>query len=193
LPLYKKLFGYFLILFSLLTILLIGFPQVFTGNNAGRINKEFIVKTNFLDNETSNVVLLYFGYVGCSTVCLPSLSEINTIYSQTVKNKNVRVYFVNLLTNTGTEAAQIFATQFNADFKGIQFDKNTLKKVTSEFDVVYSQSPFDDYELNHAGFLYLLEKDTLTNKYKQKYIYTTRPYNIEMIINDINKLNKQKD
>jgi len=174
-------------------MLLISFPQIFSQQETGRITKVIDADVDFLKDETANIVLLYFGYVGCGTVCLPALSEINTIYSQTTQNKDVSVYFVNLLTNIDAQSVKIFASQFNKDFQGIHLKEKDLKKITSKFNVVYTQSPIDDYEVNHAGFLYLLEKDVLNNKYKQKYIYTTRPYAVKNIIKDINILNKIKD
>ena len=191
--LYKKLFGYFLILFSLLTILMIGLPQIFSANNSGRIDKEIKIDEKFLINEKANIVLLYFGYVGCDTICVPSLSEINTIYSQVSNKKNISVYFVNLLTNIDKDLPQLFASHFNKDFKGIYLNSNELKITASNFNVNYSKSLTNNYELNHAGYLYLLEKDIITQKYKQKYIYTSRPYATQLIIKDINKLLKIKD
>ena len=157
----KKIFGYCLIIFSLLIIVLIGFPQVFSLSKSGRIDKEINANVSFLQNEKADVVLLYFGYVGCSTICLPSLTDINTIYSQLEDKNNVSIYFVNLLDNVDSNMPQQLASAFNKDFKGIYLKDEELKKVTSLFNVVYTKSLLDDYELNHAGYLYLLKNKNI--------------------------------
>jgi len=187
---YKRLFGYFLIVFSLLVIVLIGFPQIYSSNSSGRIDKEIDVDFKYLKDETSDIVLLYFGYVGCDTICVPSMTEINEIYNK-INNKNVKVYFINLLDNLDQNLPQLFAEHFNENFKGIYLDKKELLKVTSQLNVVFSKSLVDKYELNHAGYLYILQKDDTNNGYKQKYIYTTRPFKQNIIVEDINKLLKQ--
>ena len=187
---YKRLFGYFLIGFSLLVIVLIGFPQIYSSNSSGRIDKEIDIDFKYLKDETSDIVLLYFGYVGCDTICVPSMTEINEIYNK-INNKNVKVYFINLLVNLDQNLPQLFAEHFNENFKGIYLDKKELLKVTSQLNVVFSKSLVDKYELNHAGYLYILQKDDTNNGYKQKYIYTTRPFKQNIIVEDINKLLKQ--
>ena len=187
---YKRLFGYFLIVFSLLVIVMIGFPQIYSSNSSGRIDKEIDVDFKYLKDETSDIVLLYFGYVGCDTICVPSMTEINEIYNK-INNKNVKVYFINLLVNLDQNLPQLFAEHFNKNFKGIYLNKKELLKVTSKLNVVFSKSPVDKYELNHAGYLYILQKNNTNNGYKQKYIYTTRPFKQNMIVEDINNLLKQ--
>jgi protein SCO1/2 len=172
---------------------LIGFPQVFSLSNSGRIDKRIDTNVSFLQNEKADIVLVYFGYVGCNNICIPSLTEINTIYSKLEDKNNVSIYFVNLLNNVDSNMPQQLASAFNKDFKGIYLKDEELKKVTSLFDVVYTKSLLYDYELNHPGYLYLLEKDDSKNSYKQKYIYTTRPYAVDFIVKDINKLLKIKD
>ena len=159
---YKRLFGYFLIGFSLLVIVLIGFPQIYSSNSSGRIDKEIDIDFKYLKDETSDIVLLYFGYVGCDTICVPSMTEINEIYNK-INNKNVKVYFINLLVNLDQNLPQLFAEHFNENFKGIYLDKKELLKVTSQLNVVFSKSLVDKYELNHAGYLYILQKNNTNN------------------------------
>ena len=191
LPLYKKIFGYFLILFALVMILLIGFPQVYSSNNSGRIDKEIQIDAGFLKNETSEIVLVYFGYVGCSTVCVLSLHEIDEIYN-TIGSSEVSVYFINLLDGIDNNLPDAVAKSFNNNFKGVHLDKDELVKVTNEFKVSYTKALIDKYELNHPGYLYLLSKNSdkkgTKDGYTQKYIYTTKPFSQKDIVLDIENL-----
>ncbi|MBD3810210.1 MAG: SCO family protein [Sulfuricurvum sp.] len=53
----------------------------------------------FLEDEKSKTVLLYFGYVGCTSICIPTPNELSPLY-QKIKSRNhdSAFYFVNLNT-----------------------------------------------------------------------------------------------
>ena len=182
---YKKIFGYFLILFSLAFIVLIGFPQFYSNNSSGRIDKEITLDIDFLKNETSPVVLMYFGYVGCETICTPSMTEIDRVYSE-LNTSKVKVYFVNLLESHDPELPELFAQHFNKDFIGVHLTKQKLQELSSQIRLATTTSLLDTQELNHAGYLYVLVKED--GAYVQKYIYTTRPFEESIIVDDIRQL-----
>ena len=77
----KIVYGYLLIIFSLLFMIIIAFPQFYSTNSSGRIDKSIPLKFNFLEQESSPVVLLFFGYVGCGDICPPAMQELNNIYT----------------------------------------------------------------------------------------------------------------
>ncbi len=187
---YKKLFGYFLILFSLSVIVMIGFPQFYSNNSAGRIDKEVPLNLDFLKNETAPIVLLYFGYVGCKTICTPSMSELSRIYDQIDKSKT-KVYFGNLLDIYDKELPQLFAQHFHKDFRGVYLNKKEIQKIANQLRISFTTYVTDVGELDHSGYLYLLEKSKSDKNYRQKYIYTTRPFDEKTIVNDINKLTQK--
>ena len=184
---YKKIFGYTLILFSFVFLILIGMPQLYQGSSAGKINKEIELDLDFLEREDSKIVLLYFGYVGCETICTPSMGEINEIYTK-VNNNNIAVYFVNLLASQEKDMPSIFAKHFNKNFHGVYLDKLQLQELSNQMRIAYTTSLTNEFDINHAGHLYLLVKNE--NNYLQKHIYTTRPFNIKNIIEDIQHLLK---
>lgn len=162
-------------------------PQLYQGDSAGKINKEIELDLDFLKQEDSKIVLLYFGYVGCETICTPSMSEINEIYTQ-VNSPNIAVYFVNLLDSQEKSMPDTFAKHFNKKFHGIYLDKLQLQELTNQMRIAYTKSITNEFDINHAGHLYLLVKND--NNYLQKHIYTTRPFNIKTIIKDIQHLLK---
>ncbi|MCH9812581.1 MAG: SCO family protein [Epsilonproteobacteria bacterium] len=186
----KKLFGSFLILFSLLVIVMIGLPQIYANNAAGRIDKEITVDLKFLNGETSPVVLLYFGYVGCETICTPAMSEISQIYRALDPDKT-EVYFVNLLEHYDKELPTLFAKHFHKDFHGVYLTKEEILKVVNQLRINYTTSLRDISQLNHSGYLYLLEKSSDNLSYQQKYMYTTRPFHQEAIISDVRYITQQ--
>ena len=59
----------------------------FISNYSNNSFSEISVKNSppepwFLKNETAQYVLVYFGYVGCTMICIPSLDEIKDIYKR---------------------------------------------------------------------------------------------------------------
>ena len=189
----KKIFGYFLIVLSFILIIIVGLPTIYSSNSGGRLEKIKTIHLDCLKDEHSDIVLLYFGYVGCKTICVPSLTEIDKIYMKLDKNEqqNIKVYFINLLDVIDKELPTLFAHYFNKDFKGVYLDKQELSSISNQFDVVFSKSLSDKYILNHSGYLYILLKDKDKNYY-QKYIYTTRPFDIDLIVSDIKHLIQQR-
>lgn len=182
----KKLgFGIILILLTFSTLFISAIPSIYSNNSAGKIYKEVNTNFNFLKKEKKPYILLYFGYVGCYTVCPPALNEISQIYKNLDKDK-FSFYFVNLQENTPKENVDQFAKVFNENFKGVYLNNKEIIELISKLNVKYLPSVFDKYEIDHSGFLHVLKRDK--DLYTQKFIYTTRPFDTEYIIKDLNSL-----
>ncbi|NQY94284.1 MAG: hypothetical protein HRT43_08985, partial [Campylobacteraceae bacterium] len=82
----KTVFGYFLILFAMVFMVIIALPQFYSNSSSGRINKDVILEFDFLKEEKVPVVMLFFGYVGCGDICIPAMSELSTIYEELDKS-----------------------------------------------------------------------------------------------------------
>ena len=181
----KIIFGIALIVLAFSTLFMSIIPSIYAQNKAGKIDKEVDVNFSFLKKEKSPYVLLYFGYVGCTTVCGPSLEEINEIYKN-LDNKKFSFYFINLLENTQKQNVELFAKSFNEKFKGVYLEKKELKSVIETLRVKVLPSLVDKYELDHSSFLYVLKKHK--DAYKQISIYTARPFKKQIIINDLKNI-----
>lgn len=183
----KKFFGYFLIFLSLMMVGIIGLPQIYSSTSSGKIDKNEVIQFDFLKEEKADIVLIYCGYVGCDTICVPSLTELSSMY-KSLDHTKIKVYFLNLLKIIDPDLPNLFATSFDKTFKGIYLNDKQLQRVTKQLNLVYTRSLTDKYELNHSGYLYVLVKDK--DRYRLKYIYTTRPFNQKLIIKDLNNLLK---
>ena len=185
----QLILGSLLILITFSSLFIITLPSVYSKNKAGKIEKEIIADFDFLKNEEKNYVLLYFGFVGCTTICPPALNEISQIYKKLDKTK-FSFYFVNLQEDTPPENVELFAKVFHPNFKGVYLDKENITKTISKLNVKYTKALFDKNDIEHSGFLYFLEKEN--NLFVQKYIYTTKPFAIDLIAEDLNKIGKGK-
>lgn len=182
----KKLYGILLILVSFLLFFSLNFLFSFL-NDTAKIEKKILTNFKFLKNESKPIVLLYFGYTHCSNVCVVALNKLNELYPLLEKEK-VSIYFINLIDNVEHSETKTYVESFNKDFKGITLNKKDLLEVTSKMKVSFSKSIFNNQEINHSGFLYLLKKEE--NNYIQKYVYLNSLYDPHMIKNDIKNILK---
>jgi len=133
--------------------------------------------------------LVFFGYVGCPTVCTPRMEEIAHIYKDFVKKSKtdkLSVLFVNLKATMSTQEADEYAKAFHPEFMGITYEKQKLLTTLRMFQAYYSHSLFDTEEIEHSQFLYFVHKDTSDDFYLHN-IYTHIPYNKEMVVDDLIK------
>jgi protein SCO1/2 len=183
---WKKLLGILLILATFSVVFIFLFPSLYSDNPAGKFKKKIELDLDFLKDETAPMAAIFFGYVNCPDICVPALSELSKIYTKIEKKENIQVYFVNLQATAHPESVKEYVKVFNKDFKGIYLEYDSILEIVSKLKVVYLPSPTNRNIIDHSGYIHLLFKED--NKYFQKYIYTTRPFNIEYISKDINKM-----
>lgn len=181
----RIILGIILIVLAFASLFLAVTPSLYSQNSLGRVNKEIDVNFSFLSNEKSEYVLLYFGYVGCTTVCVPSLKELSLIYNK-LDQKKFSFYFVNLLENSEKETVNGFAKFFNNKFKGVYLNKEEINNVIETLKVKVLPSIMDKYEIDHSSFLYVLKRNQ--KSYKQIFVYTARPFDENMIASELNKI-----
>ena len=185
----KKKIHASLILLSivLLSILIMIIPTFFT-NSISRVSLNKELTLPLVLNNNQDIVLLFFGYSGCSDICTPRLSSINEIYTALDADvkKRVGVEFLDISTPIDKTLPSRFAEYFNTDFKGIYLESSVLRDYTKAFNVYFSQSLSDENEYDHTTNLYLLKR-TDTKK-ELRYIYNSYPYDIEQINLDIKEL-----
>jgi len=170
---------------SLTLIFLLGFPLIsFTGEKQGKVILNDKVTFPFKINSNTKVLLLYFGYVGCRTICVPSLEEIAQIANHFANSRTVAFYFINISKN-GKEAND-FAKYFHKNITGLDLPSKDVSKLMSSLRAYSSASLSGDNEISHTGYLYLIKQNEIKN-FTLKYMYYTRPFDKNSIIIDIKK------
>lgn len=181
----KKLVQY-LLLFSIVFILLF-VSSIFT-KDLGVIYKNTPIENEFINSFTEEGLILFFGYVGCATVCTPRLSELSLVLNNIPDEvkKKYQFIFINLKHSQYSDQADLFAKSFNDSFKGYTLSEEKTKKLAREFGSYYSTSLLDKNEINHSNNLYFLKKSN--SKFILKAIYThpkVDRYDLENILNRI--------
>lgn len=136
-----------------------------------------------------NHILVFFGYVGCPTICTPRMNEIATIYKDFVQKSSsneLSVLFINLQSTMSTEEADVYAKAFHPEFMGVTYENKELLMTLRMFQAYYSHSLIDSKEIEHTQFLYFVHKDTRNDFYLNN-IYIHTPYKKEIVVNDLIK------
>lgn len=167
---------------------------LFAGHTTGKMVIEKELVAPYLRGSDKDMMLVFFGYVGCVKVCTPILQELDKLYDskEFAKHKdNVDLMFVNLMPELEPDQPDIFAKSFNPSFKGVYLTQKQLMSLDRELGVYFSKSIRDSAEIDHSDNLYLVKKQK-DGTLILKSIYSMHPLKSEMLINDIAKLNKEK-
>lgn len=165
----KKLAQYIL-LFSIVLILF--YLSSLFSKDLRVIKQNTPIENEFINSFTDEGLILFFGYVGCATVCTPRLKETSLVLNNIpdeVKNK-FQFIFINLKYSKYSDQSDLFVKSFNDSFKGYTLTEEKTKKLAREFGSYYSASLLDKNEINHSSNLYFLKKNN--TKYILKAIYT---------------------
>ncbi len=176
-----------LMLTALIVVFSLGFPlAMLSANKQGKVTLNEKIDLPFEIKDSVKVILLYFGYVGCSTICEPSLKEISSVYNglSNTQRDDVNFYFVDI-TKKGNLAKE-FAHYFNNSFIGLNLDTNSTAKLMADLRAYSSDSIRGNGDISHTGYLYLI-KQTQKQFFELKTIYITRPFDSISIVQDITK------
>lgn len=142
------------------------------------------ISPTFLKEEQAQAVLLYFGYVGCTSVCIPALNDIAPMYTRLQKKfPSLGFYFVNLNSTQPSDWPSSFAKSFHPDFHGIYTTAPDAERLERDFNLAVTSN---DQEMGHSSNLYLMIKEN--NSYTLKRIYSTHPYDEHQLEYDLKRL-----
>lgn len=177
---------YFLLLpLFLLLMFLIPLIPVFMGEEGGVVSMDRPVDSPSVNAFSRPNLFVFFGYVGCADVCTPRLSEMAAVYDGLSNETRRRsaVLFINIKTFPDKNLADLFAKSFHPDFYGISPEKEELARLIKEFNVYYSNALFEEGEMDHTAFLFLLKKRG--DGYRVNKIFTRIPLQKETIIKSL--------
>jgi len=179
----KTFSGIVLIFLAFGLIVSLAFPILSDPQHAGRSEDRRYVDFPFLKGETADSVLVYFGYVGCTRVCTPALNDLAEIYREAQRRdlKHIpAVWFINMTPQMDPLSVQSWAEHFDKGFKSYAPNESELQKMVHTLNLVYTRL---GVKAEHMPYAYLLQKKG--EGYELVYIYTSSPYNRDLILNDI--------
>lgn len=166
--------------------------MLFASHSTGKMVIDKKLDAPYLKGSNQDVMLVFFGYVGCTKVCTPILQELNKLYdSNELKKENIELVFVNLMPELKPDQPDIFAKSFNPSFRGVYLTQKELMRIDRELGIFFSKSIKDTTEIDHSDNLYLIKKQK-DGTLILKSIYSMHPLKSDVLINDIEKLCKEK-
>lgn len=173
--------------------LLVLFPivqaLVFTGKTKGKIVVDKTVDAPYLNHSKNNLFLVYYGYVGCTKVCMPILQNVSQFYESEMMapiKRKVGFVFVNLMSEVSQEQPDAFAKVFHPQFEGVYLTQKELMRIDRDFNLFFSRSLNDPTEINHSDYVYLMEREK-NGSLRLHAIYMTHPLNYKILAHDINR------
>jgi protein SCO1 len=182
----KTFSGIILILLAFGMIMSLAFPAFSDPDHAGRSEDRRNIDFPFLKGENSELVLVYFGYVGCTRVCTPALNDLAELYREAQRREFEHIpslWFVNMTPQMDKDSVQSWAEHFDKGFKSYAPNEQELQTMVHTLNLVYTGL---GVEAEHMPYAYLLQKKE--NGYELVYIYTSSPYNRSLILKDIGAL-----
>lgn len=174
---------FFLLLGAFALLLLLGFPLLFlSGEKQGRVAFDEPIELPFAIEPHKRVALLYLGYVGCQSICMPSLQESAQMFAE-LNASSVAFYFVNI-SKEGVGAKE-FASFFHQDFIGVQPLPKERAALMQSLRAYSSDALTLGGDIYHTGYLYLISNKK--GQARLKAMYYTRPFDAASIISDIKK------
>jgi len=191
----KKIVLAFFLFILLIFILPLAQSLLFATQSSGKIEVNKKINTSYLRSSDKDLILVFFGYVGCVKVCTPILEQLDDLYdSKPFKpyQSEVGVNFINLMPELEPHQPDIFAKSFNPNFRGVYLPQKELMNIDRELGVFFSKNLTLSGEIDHSDNLYLVKREK-NGTLVLKSIYTMHPLNREVLIKDISLLQKEKE
>ena len=167
----------------------------FAQQTTGKIIVNKNIDAPYLAPADKDLILVFFGYVGCVKVCSPILKQLSNFYDSAEfapVQPFVSFSFVNLMPQLESNQPDLFAKSFNPEFKGIYLSQKELMGIDRQFSLFFSNSLRDEGEIDHSDHLYLVQRQK-NGLLLLKNIYTMHPLNQKRLIHDIHEIQKETE
>jgi len=119
-----------------------------------------------LNDLRGSVVLLFFGYTSCPSVCPISLATISNVFSQMSPDelKKSKALFISLdPEKDNLEILRQYTNYFHPNILGLTDDIKTLTKVAKQYGVKYKKTLVPDsalgYVISHSDDIFVVGPD----------------------------------
>lgn len=167
--------GTVFLLFNVVVVAALPWIGPFGGLGDG-LQSEREISASFLAEAEEDKLLVFFGYVGCGTVCPVSMASLRTVYTSyraDYPEETLGVIFIGLpLPGEPILAgsADHYAKFFHEDFRGYDLSSSTISQAVGEFGISFAPSLTEPAILNHSAFIYLLQRSETGWGLKRTYI-----------------------
>lgn len=167
---------------------------LFSAHTMGKIEINQRINAPYLEDSDKELMLVFYGYVGCVKVCTPILQKLDNFYDSkefVPYKRSVELNFVNLMPELESHQPDSFAKSFNPQFIGRYLSQKELMNIDRSLGVFFSKNLSQPDEIDHSDNLYLIQREK-NGTLILKSIYTMHPLNHELLVHDISVLQEEK-
>ena len=118
---------------------------------------------------SSNVKLIFFGFLNCPDVCPTTLSDVSNLLKKLEGlAKYIDPIFITIDPSRDTpELMKNYLSFFDKRIIGLTGSQEQIEKVSNQYHVYYSyqdKEASNDYTVNHTANMYFLDKDNNVEK-----------------------------
>ncbi|PAU94846.1 hypothetical protein CK503_05075 [Aliifodinibius salipaludis] len=150
------------------------------------IENKQIETPSFLTTTKHNLAIVFFGFVGCASVCPNSLTKLSKVFDSLEKEypqKSVGAVFVDVRKQTDSLSAEKYGYEFSDNIDGAYLPQEERTQVISDFAL--EVKPADDHTpLLHTDHFFVLEKEDESWRILRVLANSTKASEITKILKD---------
>jgi len=155
------------LLSSFLLALLMGIPvlMIIGASYFNQSHSYDVVNDHFLSESENDIEILFFGFVGCASVCPSSLTMLATLLESQdkfVKSARVGATFVDINLSGTVDETQVenYSRLFSNKIRGINPDEKDLEMMRRDFSLRITSNRRTEDLITHTDHYFVLAKST---------------------------------
>lgn len=148
-------------------VLLVGIPLLLAVG-ASYSNQSFnfdVVNDHFLSDSQNDIEIVFFGFVGCASVCPTSLTMLGSLLDSQdrfINNTRVGATFVDVNLSKSVSITQVesYSRLFSDKIRGINPDAELLEKLKKEFSLRVTNNRRSEDLITHTDHYFVLAKSS---------------------------------
>ncbi|NGP87504.1 SCO family protein [Fodinibius halophilus] len=138
--------------------LVIGFSYL---GNAHPLENKTVAEPPFLSQSSNSIEVLFFGYVGCESICPTSLIKLAKVFKeidQKYPDSKTGAVFVDIGEQVSADLSNRYSRQFSEDIRGVTLAKDDMKQVLRDFNVRLNKPNADKPTIFHTDHFFVLQQ-----------------------------------
>jgi hypothetical protein len=154
----KALLVLFIVLFISPGVFVFGTGNIFKSH---QLEGKIVDAGYLLQGSLNDIEILFFGYVGCGSVCPQSLQMLSGLIEQLKCDnslKKIGAVFADVASIETMVPADYYARSISPAIKGVNLNKEELTRAHRDFGVVARQTGRSHLEISHTDHFFVLER-----------------------------------
>lgn len=139
--------------------LVIGFSYL---GKSHPLEEKKITTHSFLLDSTNDIEIVFFGYVGCASICPTSLAKLGTVLDSVEKsypNTEVGSVFIDINESARQIKTEQYGQQFSRKIRGINISNDEKENIIQQYGLRINKSPNKPEKIFHTDHFFVLKNE----------------------------------